>query len=212
MAGSIRKIRTTDLELKEKLPSNESIGKTVIAFSNTSGGKLVIGVNDNREIVGIDEDKIFEYEEKISSIISDLCYPTILPEIYAQNIDGKVVLVVEVFRGSMLPYYLKNKGKIKGTFVRVGSMNRVADEVMIAELQRQRFNKSFDEEENFEFELQKLNLEVIYKEFSKIGKTCDYEKLKKLASERNLSLNSFINLILYNYLKNNEKEEMEKHI
>jgi len=79
-------------ELKEKLPSNEAIAKTVIAFSNVSGGKLVIGVNDDREVVGVDEDKIFEYEEKISSIISDLCYPNILPEIYVQN-------KVMVFRG-----------------------------------------------------------------------------------------------------------------
>ena len=180
LLDEIKKGENKRLELKEKLPSNESIAKTVIAFSNTSGGKLVIGVNDDREIVGIDEDKIFEYEEKISSIISDLCYPTILPEIYAQNIDGKVVLVIEVFRGSMLPYYLKNKGKIKGTFVRVGSTNRLADEVMIAELQRQRFNKSFDEEENFEYEVKNLNLEIIYNEFAKIGKTCDYEKLKNL--------------------------------
>ena len=175
------------LEFKEKLPSNESIAKTIVAFSNTSGGKLIIGINDNREIVGINEDKIFEYEEKISSIISDLCYPTILPEIYAQNIDGKVVLVIEVFRGSMLPYYLKNKGKLKGTYVRIGSTNRVADEVMITELQRQRFNKSFDEEENFEYELKNLNLEVIYNEFSKIGKVCNYEKLKNLKLIKNIN-------------------------
>jgi len=180
LLDGIKKGENKRLELKEKLPSNETIVKTVIAFSNTSGGKLVIGVNDNREIIEIDEDKIFEYEEKISSIISDLYYLTILPEIYAQNIDGKVVLVVEVFRGSMLPYYLKNKGKLKGTYVRVGSTNRLADEVMIAELQRQRFNKSFDEEENFEFELENLNLNIIYNEFEKIGKTCDYEKLKNL--------------------------------
>ena len=35
------------LEFKEKLPQNLSIAKTIIAFSNTSGGKLVIGVTDN---------------------------------------------------------------------------------------------------------------------------------------------------------------------
>ena len=183
----IKKGENKRLELKEKLPSNEKLAKTIIAFSNTSGGKLVIGVNDNREIVGIDEDKIFEYEEKISSIINDLCYPTILPEIYAQNIDGKVVLVVEVFRGSLLPYYLKNKGKLKGTYIRVGSTNRLADEVMIAELQRQRFNKSFDEEENFEFELKNLNLNIIYNEFEKIDKICDYEKLKNLKLIKNIN-------------------------
>ena len=176
----IKKGENKKLEFKEKLPSNEAIAKTVIAFSNTAGGKILIGVNDNKKTVGIDEDKVFEYEEKISSIISDLCYPMILPEIYVQNIDGKVILVVEVFRGSLLPYYLKNRGKLKGTFIRVGSTNRLADENTIFELTRQRHNKTFDEEENFEFELEHLNLAVIYDEFKKIGKSCNYEKLKNL--------------------------------
>ncbi|WP_226333890.1 AlbA family DNA-binding domain-containing protein [Echinicola marina] len=43
------------LELKESLPKNESIAKTIVAFSNTSGGKLIIGVNDQLSIVGIDD-------------------------------------------------------------------------------------------------------------------------------------------------------------
>jgi len=48
------------LEFKEQLPKNESIVKTIIAFSNTSGGKLIIGISDDREIVGIDEENIFD--------------------------------------------------------------------------------------------------------------------------------------------------------
>ena len=180
LINEIKKGENKRLEFKEKLPSNEAIAKTVVAFSNTAGGKLIIGVSDDKKIVGVDEDKVFKYEEKIASIISDLCYPLILPEIYAQNIEGKVVLVVEIFRGSMLPYYLKNRGKFKGTFIRVGSTNRLADENIIAELTRQRQNRSFDEEENLEYDLESLNLETIFDEFKKIGKSCNYEKLKNL--------------------------------
>ena len=187
LLNQIKRGENKKLELKEILPSNEKIAKTVIAFANTAGGKLVIGVDDNLNIVGVNEDKIFDYEEKISSIISDMCYPNILPEIYAQNIDGKVVLVVEVFRGSLLPYYLKSKGKLKGTYIRVGSTNRLANEQVIAELQRQRLNKTFDEEENFEFNLDELDLGIIYNEFKKIGKSCDYEKLKNLKLIKSLN-------------------------
>jgi len=50
------------LEFKEKLPLSEAIAKTVIAFSNTAEGKLLIGVNDNKEIVRIDEEESFEFE------------------------------------------------------------------------------------------------------------------------------------------------------
>ncbi|NPA73218.1 MAG: ATP-dependent DNA helicase, partial [Epsilonproteobacteria bacterium] len=180
LLNEIKKGENKKLELKETLPSSEKIAKTIIAFSNTAGGKLIVGVDDDKNIIGVDEDKIFEYEEKISSIISDMCYPNILPEIYAQNIDGKVILVVEVFRGSLLPYYLKSKGKLNGTYIRVGSTNRLADERVITELQRQRLNKTYDEEENFEFSLDEFDLRVIYNEFKKIDKSCDYEKLKNL--------------------------------
>lgn len=78
----IRQGENKRLELKKTLPSNEAIAKTIVAFSNTSGGKLIIGVNDDLSIEGVDEKKIFSIEEKISSVISDLCYPNILPEIY----------------------------------------------------------------------------------------------------------------------------------
>jgi ATP-dependent DNA helicase RecG len=56
------------LEFKEKLPKGQTIAKTIIAFSNTSGGKLIIGINDDREIIGI-EDDIFELQDKVISII-----------------------------------------------------------------------------------------------------------------------------------------------
>ena len=48
------------VEFKEQLPKNESIVKTIVSFSNTSGGKLIIGVSDNREIVGVDDEEIFK--------------------------------------------------------------------------------------------------------------------------------------------------------
>lgn len=78
------------VEFKEKLPKNESIVKTIISFSNTSGGKLIIGVSDAREAIGIEDENIFELQDKISSLIFDSCYPNILPEIYTLNLEGKL--------------------------------------------------------------------------------------------------------------------------
>ena len=168
------------VEFKEKLPKNESIVKTVIAFSNTSGGKLIVGVSDERKIVGIDEANIFELQDKISSLIFDRCYPNILPEIYTVNIEGKLLLVIEVFRGNLLPYYLKKEGKNKGTYLRLGATNRQASFEMIVELERQRRNISYDEELNYEFELSSLDLSPLYDVFKKVGKKLDEEKLKNL--------------------------------
>ena len=91
----ILKGESKTLEFKERMPSNSSIVKTIIAFSNTSGGKLILGVSDERNIVGITDD-IFELQDKISSIIYESCYPAILPHMYTKNIEGKILLVIEV--------------------------------------------------------------------------------------------------------------------
>lgn len=98
LAKQIQQGESKILELKEELPKNANIAKTVVAFSNTAGGKLIIGVDDNREIVGIDDTTLFQIQDKIASIISDRCSPSILPEIYSVNIEGKLVLVIEIVR------------------------------------------------------------------------------------------------------------------
>ena len=146
LAKEIQKGEGKILELKEKLPKNANIAKTVIAFSNTAGGKLIIGVNDKREIVGIEDIALFEIQDKIASIISDQCSPNILPEIYSVNIENKLVLVIEVVRGNLKPYFLKNQGKANGTYIRIGATNRLADLENINELERQKRHISFDEE------------------------------------------------------------------
>jgi ATP-dependent DNA helicase RecG len=168
------------LELKESLPKNDSIAKTAIAFSNTSGGKLVIGVNDKREIVGIDDSDIFGLQDKIASIIFDSCAPNILPEIYTLNIDGKLLLVIEIFRGNLLPYYLKSEGKNNGTYIRVGATNRKASIENIVELERQRNHIGYDEELNYEVAFDSLDLTPLYKRFEQQNKAMDISKLKNL--------------------------------
>jgi len=165
------------LEFKETLPKGDSLAKTVVAFANTSGGKIIIGINDKREVVGIDDKEIFELQDRIASIISDSCYPDILPEIYTLNIQGKIVLVIEVSRGNMLPYYLKHQGKDSGVYVRLGTTNRQASIEMIYELERQRTHQSFDEQIAWDTSLDSLDLTPLRKAFSKIGKTLDHSKL-----------------------------------
>jgi hypothetical protein len=71
--------------------------------------------------------------------------PTVAFHVSIHNIEGKLILKIDVFPGSLKPYHLKNKGEIEGTYIRVGSTNRQADLETIEELGRQRMNISFDE-------------------------------------------------------------------
>ena len=168
------------LELKRQLPRHEQIAQTAVAFANTSGGKLIIGVDDHRKIVGVAETDIFTLQDQITSIILDRCYPPLLPEIYTSNINGKLVLVVEIFRGNLMPYYLKAEGKNNGTYLRIGACNRKAELLQLVELERQRINQSFDEEICPEFRLQELDLTPLQIRFAAKGKPLDDEKLKNL--------------------------------
>jgi ATP-dependent DNA helicase RecG len=169
------------LEFKQELPENEKIAKTVIAFSNGSGGNLIIGIEDKtRKIIGISEKILTESEEKITNIIYDTCYPSIRPEVIIYNIDSKYLINVRIYPGSQPPYYLKAKGRDKGTYIRIGSTNRLADKVYIARLDRIRQNISFDEEIVY-LEDSELELEDFIRCYRKAtGKSIDNENLKTL--------------------------------
>jgi ATP-dependent DNA helicase RecG len=168
------------LELKSELPKNDQIAKTIVAFANTSGGKPLIGIDDEHQVVGVNEDDVLGLQDRIAAIIFDRCYPAILPEIYSAHLQDKLVLVVEVFRGNLLPYYLKSEGKNNGTYLRIGATNRKADFEHILELERQKRSQSFDEEICRERELQTLDLTPLTSRFGVRGQPLDEEKLKNL--------------------------------
>jgi predicted HTH transcriptional regulator len=87
-----------NVEFKQTLPKNsEKYTKTVIAFANTQGGQLVFGVTDEtREVVGIDEEILFQTMDSISNAVSDSCEPQIVPSIEPYTIEGKTVILVTI--------------------------------------------------------------------------------------------------------------------
>ena len=136
-----------NIEFKVQLPKDSSkYVKTVIAFSNTSGGEIIIGVDDEtREIIGVNEKEVFQIIDKIANAVSDHCEPQIIPDISFQSIDHKCIIIIKIYPGSSRPYYFKNVGKEKGTYVRIAGTSRPADEVKIKELELEGSNLSWDE-------------------------------------------------------------------
>ncbi|MCX6583360.1 MAG: putative DNA binding domain-containing protein [Candidatus Aminicenantes bacterium] len=165
----IKKGESKTIEFKETLSEGNNIAKTIIAFSNMAGGKIVIGVEDKSgKIIGIDDDQALDFPDKLSNIVHDKCHPFILPEIYLEYIDEKKILVVEIFPGAFKPYYLKQKGKKEGTYIRVGATNKPADMEMIMELERQKRNISFDEELDYELNEDSLDMERLKTDFREL--------------------------------------------
>lgn len=89
------------IEFKREVPQkSEKYIKSVIAFANTAGGKIVIGIDDEtHEIVGVDKDGVFKIIDNITNTISDMCRPQIFPNIGVNTIDGKSVIVINIYPG-----------------------------------------------------------------------------------------------------------------
>mgnify|MGYP000981993359 FL=1 len=131
-------------EFKENAKTNTYI-KTVVAFANGNGGKIVFGVKDNREIVGVENE--FEVMDGIINAISDSCYPKIVPDISLHTLENKTVILVEIEGGKKKPYYLKSKGMQKGTYIRSGATTRIIEEdYVLKELVLEGENKYFDQQ------------------------------------------------------------------
>ena len=136
-----------NVEFKEDLPEKSiKYMKAVVAFANGTGGKIIFGVADKtREVVGFGKEDVFKKIDAIANAVSDSCEPAIIPDITAQTIDGKTVIVVEVSEGRQRPYYIKALGREGGVYVRVAGTTRLADEYMIKELLFEGSNRHFDQ-------------------------------------------------------------------
>lgn len=83
---------TDNLEFKEEIPSkSEKYMKTVVAFANGSGGRIVFGVeNDTWKVTGFTKEEVFRKMDAITNAIYDSCEPKIAPSVGIQEIDGKL--------------------------------------------------------------------------------------------------------------------------
>ena len=131
------------LEFKESTKSSLNIIKAVVAFANTAGGTIIIGIQDKtKEVLGIEH--ILLEEERIANVISDSITPLLIPDIEITTYKNKELIVIHV-PYLVGPYYLKKAGLEKGVYIRLGSTNRLADIETIAYLQRLSRQISFDE-------------------------------------------------------------------
>ena len=131
------------LEFKRDLSSPRPLLKTLLAFANTAGGRLIVGIDNDRRVIGVEHP--LDEEERVCSLIADSIAPRLVPNVELMTVEGKTVLVVEVFLSGLRPHYLKAEGPENGVYVRLGSTKRQADRELIAELRRSAEGIAFDE-------------------------------------------------------------------
>ena len=131
------------LEFKRDLSSPRNFLKALFAFANTAGGRIIFGVGDDHQIIGVDDP--LDEEERLCNLVADNISPRLVPNVEMITVEGKTLLVIEVFLSGLRPHYIKSEGPENGVFVRLGSTNRIADRELVGELRRSSEGISFDE-------------------------------------------------------------------
>ena len=135
----------------------DDIKKEIIAFANSDGGKLYIGVRDDGEVAGLDDPDGTALQ--VSNMVRDSIKPDITMFLHYQTIeeDGKKIIEISVQRGTNRPYYIAKKGmRPEGVYVRQGYASVPATDTaircMIKETDGDRFEtmRCLDQELTFE--------------------------------------------------------------
>lgn len=118
--------------IEYKREYTDDVKKTVIAFANTNGGTLFIGVDDDGEVRGIDHPD--DVITKVTNSIRDTIRPdvTLFTEATVKEVKNLAMVVITVERGTARPYYLAGKGiRPEGVYVRQGASTVPASETAI---------------------------------------------------------------------------------
>ena len=181
-------IETENIEFKSQF--TEDIYKEVIAFANTDGGIVYVGIDNNGNAVGLTD--VDQEYTRITNGIRDAIMPDVTMFVRFTIQENKVVRIT-VSEGTNKPYYLKGKGlKPSGVYVRQGTSSVPASPEQIRQMIKESAGDTFEEMRSME---QDLSFEAATNAFKKYGVPFGKEKYRALGiTQKNDEL--FTNLAL----------------
>lgn len=128
---------------KEKLERNKpkSWLKSVSAFANGRGGKLIFGVKEDNTILGLSDYQ--EVSENISEFIKIKMDPNPEFDMEIKELDGKIILILSVFAGKNTPYFVVDGGT-RTAYKRVGNQSVPASRIDLFNLSLKGEHISYD--------------------------------------------------------------------
>lgn len=142
-------------ELKRIL--TKDIKKEIIAFANTNGGKIYVGITDDGEVLGLENAK--KDIESLTGMINEGIKPSLIEytKVRIEQVEGKDIIVIDIYSAPNKPFYLADKGlKPSGVYLRHGSSSiQATDEIikrMIFEHEELRFEEMISKNQNLTFE------------------------------------------------------------
>jgi len=147
------------LEFKRDYTSD--INKTVIAFANTNGGTICVGIEDSGVVVGVSD--VDNTMLKISNSIRDTIKPdvTLFVEYQQERVNNSVIIKIIVQKGTSCPYYLASKGiRPEGVYLRQGVSTVPATETAILKMIKETDGEKYED-------IRSLNQELTFIEAKK---------------------------------------------
>ena len=137
--------RFEDQNIEFKQEYVKDIRKEVVAFANSEGGTVLIGIRKDGEVSGIDDPD--EVMLQVVNSLKDAIAPNIMPfvSVVSREMEGKHVIEINVSVGINRPYYIREKGlKPTGVYVRKGSSSQPVTDEGIREMIIQNSGRSFE--------------------------------------------------------------------
>lgn len=134
----IQKGENETLDFKQEISSASKIAKTMVSFANRKGGRLLVGVRDNKSIAGIRT----EDEKYMLALAGDFyCKPPIELVINEWELDGKIILEAIIPEGPDKPYYAKDDEGKWWVYVRVKDQSLLASKIVVDVLKKESAQK-----------------------------------------------------------------------
>lgn len=168
----------TRLDFKQDLSSMKRVLETVCSFLNTAGGTLVVGVEDQtRVVLGLDD--VEKQEERLANSVASAIEPQPTVQLEIVTHDGRDLLLLRAAYAAG-PFFIKDKGKDRGTFVRIGSNSLPASQEKVAELERARRMGAWDQEPMPELTRDDLDRQALKRWLDVVGERPTNAKLRGL--------------------------------
>jgi predicted HTH transcriptional regulator len=116
------------LDFKFEITDARRIARTLVAFANTDGGRLLIGVKDNGAIAGMRSEEEFYMVESAAKMY---CKPVVDFSLKEWSVNGKKVLEIIIPKSVDRPHYAAHKDGKWLVYIRVGDENLLANRILL---------------------------------------------------------------------------------
>jgi predicted HTH transcriptional regulator len=169
-------------DFKFCINDSRKIARSLVAFANTNGGRLLVGVKDNGRVAGVKTDEEYYMVEAAANIYSK---PRVRFNVQEWDVEGKTVLEIIIQPGKDKPYFAQNDEKKWVAYIRRNDENILANKVLVDSWKIEKMHKglkfTYDEPRKILVDYLSDNESITLSRFCKIA------QISRLSAQKILS-------------------------